>query len=91
MARTAQVKRDARIGEAEARRDAGIRAAQAEEARTAEQLRNEASIARSQRDLALRRAACDREVRALRAKAQLAYQLQVLSTLICSKFYSSLG
>ncbi|KAL5104582.1 Flotillin-1 [Taenia crassiceps] len=76
MARTAQVKRDARIGEAEARRDAGIRSAQAEEARMAEQLRNEASIARSQRDLALRRAACDREVHALRAKARLAYQLQ---------------
>ncbi|KAH9279033.1 Flotillin-1 [Echinococcus granulosus] len=80
MARTAQVKRDARIGEAEARRDAGIRAAQAEEARTAEQLRNKASIARSQRDLALRRAACDREIRALQAKAQLAYQLQVART-----------
>ncbi|VDM20276.1 unnamed protein product [Hydatigera taeniaeformis] len=80
MARTAQVKRDARIGEAEARRDAGIRAAQAEEARMAEQLRTEASIARSQRDLALRRAACDREVRALRVKAELAYQLQAAKT-----------
>ena len=83
MARTAQVKRDARIGEAEARRDAGIRAAQAEEARTAEQLRNEALIAQAQRDLALRRAACDREVRTLQAKAELAYKLQVRLIAFC--------
>ncbi|KAM7539024.1 hypothetical protein Aperf_G00000050591 [Anoplocephala perfoliata] len=80
MARTAQVKRDARIGEAEARRDAGIRAAQAEEAKTAETLRNETLIAKAQRDLALRRAACDREVHALQAKASLAYQLQAAKT-----------
>lgn len=77
MARTAQVKRDARIGEAEARRDAGIRSAQAEEAKTKETLKNEALVAKAQRDLALKRAACDKEVRALQAKANLAYQLQV--------------
>ncbi len=77
MARTAQVKRDARIGEAEARRDAGIREAQAEDARIAGQLKNEALIAKAKRDLALKQAACDKEVQALKAKSQLAYQLQV--------------
>ncbi|VUZ40122.1 unnamed protein product [Hymenolepis diminuta] len=80
MARTAQVKRDARIGEAEALRDAGIRSAQAEEAKTKETLKNEALVAKAQRDLALKRAACDKEVRALQAKANLAYQLQAAKT-----------
>nr|CUU99505.1 hypothetical transcript [Hymenolepis microstoma] len=80
MARTAQVKRDARIGEAEARKDAGIRSAQAEEAKTKETLKNEALVAKAQRDLALKRAACDKEVRALQAKANLAYQLQAAKT-----------
>ncbi|VDD74097.1 unnamed protein product [Mesocestoides corti] len=80
MARTAQVKRDARIGEAEARRDAGIREAQAEDARIAGQLKNEALIAKAKRDLALKQAACDKEVQALKAKSQLAYQLQAAKT-----------
>lgn len=77
MARTAQVKRDARIGEAEARRDAGIREARAEDARLAGQLTSEAQVAKAKRDLLLKQAACDKEVETLKAKSELAYQLQV--------------
>ncbi|KAL7057150.1 hypothetical protein AAHC03_019130 [Spirometra sp. Aus1] len=76
QARTAQVKRDARIGEAEARRDAGIREAQAEDARIAGQLENEAQVAKAKRDLQLKQAACDKEVQTLKAKSELAYKLQ---------------
>jgi len=80
MARTAQVKRDARIGEAEARRDAGIREARAEDARLAGQLTSEAQVAKAKRDLLLKQAACDKEVETLKAKSELAYQLQAAKT-----------
>uniref|UniRef100_A0A0X3NHP1 Flotillin-1 n=1 Tax=Schistocephalus solidus TaxID=70667 RepID=A0A0X3NHP1_SCHSO len=80
QARTAQVKRDARIGEAEARRDAGIREAQAEDARIAGQLDNEAQVAKAKRDLQLKQAACDKEVQTLKAKSELAYKLQAAKT-----------
>nr|VZI28420.1 unnamed protein product [Spirometra erinaceieuropaei] len=80
QARTAQVKRDARIGEAEARRDAGIREAQAEDARIAGQLENEAQVAKAKRDLQLKQAACDKEVQTLKAKSELAYKLQAAKT-----------
>ncbi|VDM03837.1 unnamed protein product [Schistocephalus solidus] len=84
QARTAQVKRDARIGEAEARRDAGIREAQAEDARIAGQLDNEAQVAKAKRDLQLKQAACDKEVQTLKAKSELAYKLQVSRFSLCT-------
>merc|ERR1712127_488951 len=50
QARTAQVKRDAMIGEGEARRDATIAEALAEEQRMAAKLPNDTEIASSKRD-----------------------------------------
>lgn len=62
MARTAEVKRDARMGEAEARRDAQIREAIAEEQRMAARFLNDTEIAKAQRDFELKKAAYDVEV-----------------------------
>lgn len=62
MARTAEVKRDARIGEAEARCDATIKEAIAEEQRMASRFLNDTEIAKAQRDFELKKAAYDVEV-----------------------------
>ena len=64
MARTAEVKRDARIGEAEARSDSQIKEAIAEEERLAARLVNDIEIAKAQRDFELKKAAYDQEVQA---------------------------
>lgn len=64
MARTAEVKRDARIGEAEARADSQIKEAIAEEERLAARLVNDIEIAKAQRDFELKKAAYDQEVQA---------------------------
>lgn len=55
MARTAEVKRDARIGEAEARCDAQIKEAIAEEQRMASRFLNDIEIAKAQRDFELKK------------------------------------
>ena len=65
MARTAEVKRDARIGEAEARADSQIKEAIAEEERLAARLVNDIEIAKAQRDFELKKAAYDQEVQAI--------------------------
>ena len=62
MARTAEVKRDARIGEAEAQADSQIKEAVAEEERLAARLINDIEIAKAQRDFELKKAAYDQEV-----------------------------
>lgn len=62
MGRTAQVQRDARIGEADARRDAIIKQAIAEEQRRAAKYANDIEIARAKRDYELKKAAYDMEV-----------------------------
>jgi flotillin len=80
MTRTAQVKRDARIGEAEARRDAGIKEAMAEEQRMASRYTNDIEIAKSQRDFELKNASYDQEVQTKKAQSQLAYELQAAKT-----------
>jgi len=80
MPRTAQVKRDARIGEAEARRDAGIREALAEEQRLAARYVNDIEIAKAQRDFELKKAAYDQEVQAKKAMSELSYALQAAKT-----------
>ena len=64
MGRTAQVQRDARIGEAEARKDAIIKQAIAEEERMAAKYKNDSEIARAKRDSELKKAAYDKEVEA---------------------------
>jgi len=80
MARTAQVKCDARIGEAEARKDAGIREARAEEQRMASRFENDISIALSERDFMIKKTSYDREVQTKKALAELAYNLQKAKT-----------
>ncbi|KAI8430726.1 hypothetical protein MSG28_000910 [Choristoneura fumiferana] len=57
MARTAEVKRDARIGEAEAQAEAKIKEAMAEEQRMAARFLNDTEIAKAQRDFELKKAA----------------------------------
>nr|CAH8833849.1 unnamed protein product [Trichobilharzia regenti] len=76
LARTAQVKCDARIGEAEARRDAGIKEAEAEKQRVAGRLSNDIEIAKCKRDFELKNASYEKEVQARKAESELAYELQ---------------
>ena len=64
MGRTAEVKRDARIGEAEAKADAQIKEAVAEEQRVAARLTNDILIAQAKRDFEVKKAAYDQEVNA---------------------------
>lgn len=64
LSRTAQVQRDARIGEAEAKSDAQTKEAIATEQRMAAELTNKAQIDKAQRDFALKKAAYDQEVNA---------------------------
>ncbi|XP_009070293.1 PREDICTED: flotillin-1-like, partial [Acanthisitta chloris] len=74
--RTAQVQRDARVGEAEAKRDAGIREALSRQEQVSAELLSEAATAEAQRDFQVRQLTCDSDVSAHRARADLAYQLQ---------------
>ncbi|XP_042235732.1 flotillin-1-like isoform X7 [Homarus americanus] len=80
MARTAEVKRDARIGEAEATKDSQIKEALAEEQRMAAKYINDTEIAKAQRDFELKKATYDMEVQAKKAEAELAYELQAAKT-----------
>lgn len=76
MARTAEIVRDARIGEAEANRDAQIEVAIAEEQRLAAKLTNKTEVERAKRDFEVKKATYDTEVETSRAEAELAYKLQ---------------
>lgn len=76
MARTAEIVRDARIGEAEANRDAQIEVAIAEEQRLAAKLCNKTEVERAKRDFELKKATYDLEIETARAEAELAYKLQ---------------
>ena len=78
--RTAEVKRDAAIGAAEAERDAGIKEAQADQQRQAAKYAADTAIALSERDFQTEKAAYDQEVNARRAEAELAYPLQEAKT-----------
>ncbi|KAL3313688.1 Flotillin-like protein 1 [Cichlidogyrus casuarinus] len=80
MSRTAQVKKDARIGEAEARRDAGIKSAIAEQERVQAKLVNDIEVAQAKRDYELKKAAYDMEVQASKALSDKAYELQAAKT-----------
>ncbi|KAF5284379.1 hypothetical protein FQR65_LT13566 [Abscondita terminalis] len=80
MARTAEVKRDARIGEAEARGEASIKEAIAEEQRMASVFHNDTQVAKARRDFELKKATYDKEVQTQRAEAELAYALQAAKT-----------
>lgn len=68
------------MGEAEARRDAGIREAIAEEQRMAARYTNDAEIAKAQRDFELKKAMYDLEVQTKKATSDMAYHLQAAKT-----------
>jgi flotillin len=70
--KTATTIRDARIGEAEAKRDADIKAAEADQAAKAVQLRTQGEIANSTRDLNVKMAEYDTEVSTAQASAAMA-------------------
>ena len=78
--RTAEVKRDAAIGEAQAERDAGIKEAGADQQRQAARFEADTAIAESERDFQTQKAAYDQQVNARRAEAELAYTLQEAKT-----------
>jgi len=78
--RTAEVKRDAAIGEANAERDAGIKEALADQERQAARFAADTEIANSERNFESQKAAFDQEVNARRAEAELAYSLQEAKT-----------
>ncbi len=74
--RIAQVKRDARIGEAEAERDAKIRSAQARQEGEAAQYEAETKIAESKKDYDVQQASYHGAVNRRQAEAELAGTLQ---------------
>uniref|UniRef100_A0A7N9AK00 Flotillin n=1 Tax=Mastacembelus armatus TaxID=205130 RepID=A0A7N9AK00_9TELE len=79
-ARTAQVQRDARIGEAQYKRDAVMKEAHAMQEKVSAQYKNEIEMAKAQRDFELKKAAYDYEVNTKKAESEMAYQLQVAKT-----------
>jgi flotillin len=78
--RTAQVKRDAIVGQAEADRDAMIKSAQASQAGQEAKFIADTKIAEAQRDFESKRAAYQATVNQAKAQADLAYDLQKFKT-----------
>ena len=76
MSRTAQVQRDARIGEAEAKRDTEMAESEARMQQMEAKLANETEIARAKRSYDLKKATYDVEVNTAKAEAEKAYELQ---------------
>lgn len=70
--RTAEVKRDATIGEAEASRDAKIKSAQALQHGETAKFQAEAEIAQAQRDFSIRQAQYQAEIETQKARAEQA-------------------
>ncbi|XP_028394899.1 flotillin-1-like [Dendronephthya gigantea] len=78
--RTAEVKKDARVGEAEASRDSGIKTSLADLARLEAKYENDTEIARQSRDFKVKDETYRREIKTKVATAELAYDLQVAIT-----------
>ncbi|XP_046844251.1 flotillin-1-like isoform X3 [Xenia sp. Carnegie-2017] len=78
--RTAEVKKDARIGEAEASRDSGIKTALADLARLEAKYENDIEISRQERDFKIKDETYNREIKTKVATSELAYDLQVAVT-----------
>lgn len=77
QARTAEVKRDARIGEALAKQDASIKDAMANEQKLSAEYSNKTEIAKAKREFEVKKANYDREVFSKQAEAEMAGLLQV--------------
>lgn len=76
VARTAQVKRDADVGKAEAEREAAVKVAQANQAAKTAQINAEIAIANTEKEKALRIAAIKLETGKAEAEAAQAFALQ---------------
>lgn len=76
QARTAEVKRDAQIGQANADRDARIQAARATQTAREAELEAEARIAEAEKLFAVQKASYDAEVNRRRAEAEQSYNIQ---------------
>jgi len=76
QARTAEVKRDAAIGQANAARDATIKSAEARQQGETAKFAAETKIAESQKNYQVQKAAYDAETNRRKAEAELAYVLQ---------------
>ena len=63
-ARTAEIQRDARIGEVEAKKESSIKKCQADEELLAAKFANDTLVARAGRDFQMKKAAYDQEVQA---------------------------
>ena len=74
---TANVKRDAQIGSANANRDAGIREAECQKAAMDTKFETQAKIENDTRAYKLECANFDKEINTKKAEAELAYQLEV--------------
>src|SRR5688500_8900258 len=70
--RTAEVKRDAAIGEAEAHRDAKIKSSQAQQEGEKAKIQDDAEIAQSSRDFMIRQAQYQAEIETQKARAEQA-------------------
>ena len=78
--RTAEVKRDAIIAQAEADRDAAIKSAQARQAGEIAKFQAETQIAEAQKNFLLQKAVFDAKTNEAKAQADLAYDLQRFKT-----------
>ncbi|KAI4453362.1 flotillin-related [Holotrichia oblita] len=76
MARTAEVQRDAKIGEAEAKRDADIKKALAYELQKEAELANQTKMEEARRNFELKKTMYDAEVETKNAESELAFELQ---------------
>ncbi|XP_074593156.1 flotillin-1 [Brevipalpus obovatus] len=80
LARTAEVKKDARIGEAKARKEAAVAEAKAEEERMEQKYKNDMAIAKALFGFEKKKAEFDKEVSSKEAITKLAYDLQAAHT-----------
>jgi len=78
--RTAEVKRDATIAQAEADRDSSIKSSQARQAGEVAKFMAETRIAEASRDFSINKAEYDAQSNAKQAEADLAYDLQKYKT-----------
>ncbi|GJQ87977.1 putative flotillin [Trypoxylus dichotomus] len=76
MSRTAEVQRDAKIGEADAKRDADIKKSLANEVQKEAELANQIKIEEARRNFELKKTMNDVEVQTKNAESELAFELQ---------------
>jgi flotillin len=78
--RTAEVQRDAQIGQAQANMESGIKKARGLQLKEAARFENDAEVAKSQRDFQLKKAEFDIQVQTEKANSDFSYELQAAKT-----------